>query len=92
MTPVARHTDTDHHGERILVVCTQYIGDTLLAIPFLRNLRRTHPAAVIDVCAQGAARAVLGSCPYVDEPAQALVFGRGPGRAGWHSAAGRVCR
>ncbi len=53
--------------ERIVVVCTQYIGDTLLAIPFLRNLRQAHPDAVIDVCAQGGARAVLAHCPYVDD-------------------------
>jgi heptosyltransferase II len=53
--------------ERILVVCTQYIGDTLLAIPFLRNLRRAHPDAVIDVCAEGGPRAVLANCPYVDD-------------------------
>ncbi len=53
--------------ERILVVCTQYIGDTLLAVPFLRNLRLAHPAAVIDVCAEGGPRAVLANCPYIDD-------------------------
>jgi heptosyltransferase-2 len=52
---------------RILVVCTRYIGDTTLAIPFLRNLRAAFPSAVIDVCAEGGARAVLADCPYVDE-------------------------
>ena len=31
--------DSTRPQERILVVCTQYIGDTLLAVPFLRNLR-----------------------------------------------------
>lgn len=54
-------------AERILVVCTRYIGDTVLAIPFLRNLRRAFPDARIDVCAEGGARAVLADCPYVDE-------------------------
>jgi heptosyltransferase-2 len=52
---------------RILVVCTRYIGDTVLAIPFLRNLRRAFPEATIDVCAEGGAQAVLADCPYVDE-------------------------
>jgi heptosyltransferase-2 len=52
---------------RILVVCTRYIGDTVLAIPFLRNLRRAFPDATIDVCAEGGARLVLADCPYVDE-------------------------
>ncbi len=54
-------------SEKILVVCTQYLGDTLLAIPFLRNLRRTHPAATIDVCASPGPRAMLAACPYVDD-------------------------
>jgi len=53
--------------ERILVVCTRYVGDTVLAIPFLRNLRRAHPDAVIDVFAERAAREVLAACPYHDE-------------------------
>lgn len=66
---------------RILVVCTRYIGDTVLAIPFLRNLRRAFPDAVIDVCAEGGARLVLADCPYVDE----LVAWRRP--AGRHGLA-----
>jgi heptosyltransferase-2 len=59
------HTHSD--PRRILVVCTRYIGDTVLAIPFLRNLRRAFPHATIDVCAEGGARMVLADCPYVDE-------------------------
>jgi heptosyltransferase II len=59
--------DAGIRSERILVVGTQYIGDTLLAVPFLRNLRRMHPAAVIDVCVAGGARDVIGACPYIDE-------------------------
>lgn len=62
-----RRTHPTESRERILVVCTQYIGDTLLAIPFLRNLRRANPHAVIDVCAEGGPRAVLAHCPYVDD-------------------------
>ena len=59
--------DRDRGRERILVVCTRYIGDTVLAIPFLRNLRRAFPYAVIDICAEGPARGVLADCPYVDD-------------------------
>jgi heptosyltransferase-2 len=51
----------------ILVVCTRYIGDTLLAIPFLRNLRHAFPSARSDVLTEGSAHAVLANCPYVDE-------------------------
>ena len=58
--------DRDRGRERILVVCTRYIGDTALAIPFLRNLRAAFPDAVIDVCAEGGARAVQADCPYDD--------------------------
>lgn len=53
-------------SQRILVVCTKYIGDTVLAIPFLRNLRQAFPGASIEVCAEGGARQVLAECPYVD--------------------------
>lgn len=56
----------DHEG-RILVVSKRYIGDTILAIPFLRNLRAAFPDAPIDVFAEGAARLVLADCPYQDE-------------------------
>ena len=53
--------------ERILVITKPYIGDTVLAIPFLRNLRRAFPAARIDVCAEGNGGEVLAACPHVDE-------------------------
>ncbi|RLS34011.1 MAG: glycosyltransferase family 9 protein [Planctomycetota bacterium] len=53
--------------ERILVVRTRFVGDTVLAIPFLRNLRRRHPRAQIDVLVEQAPGAVLADCPYKDE-------------------------
>ena len=52
--------------DRILVLGTRYIGDTVLAIPFLRNLRRVFPEAVIHFHAEGAARRVLADCPHLD--------------------------
>ena len=52
--------------ERIVVVCTRYLGDTLLAIPFLRNLRAAHPDARIEAVAGGAALGALANCPYLD--------------------------
>lgn len=54
-------------GGRILVVRTRFVGDTVLAIPFLRNLRRAFPRATIDVLVEKASGAVLADCPYVDE-------------------------
>jgi heptosyltransferase-2 len=67
MTSPTHHRAVPGTAERILVVCTQYLGDTLLAIPFLRNLRRAHPDAVIDLCAPTGPRAMLAACPYVDD-------------------------
>jgi heptosyltransferase-2 len=53
--------------ERILVVCNGFIGDTVLGIPFFRNLRRRFPQAVIDVLIEPGAAAVLVHCPYMNE-------------------------
>lgn len=48
------------------MVLTRYLGDTLLAIPFLRNLRAAHPGAVIEAVTGGAALEGLATCPYLD--------------------------
>jgi len=58
---------TAAHPERILVVGNGFVGDTVLGIPFLRNLRRRYPRATIDMLIEPAAAAVLAHCPYVDE-------------------------
>lgn len=52
---------------RILVIRNRYIGDTVLAIPFLRNLRRRFPDAAIDVLVEPGAGQILADCPYKDE-------------------------
>lgn len=75
MSPPIMASMKDHAGpsaaggkeERILVVSNRYVGDCLLAIPFLRNLRHAYPDAVIDLVASGGGRVVLASCPYLDE-------------------------
>jgi heptosyltransferase-2 len=53
--------------ERILVVRTRYVGDTVMAIPFLRNLRARYPEARIEVLVEKVSGAVLADCPYKDE-------------------------
>ena len=60
-------TPADTPLQRILVVRTRYVGDTVLAIPFLRNLRRHFPAARIDVLVEKGAGSVLADCPHFDE-------------------------
>lgn len=52
---------------RILVIRYRFIGDTVLAIPTLRNLRRAFPAAKIDVLAEPVSGDTLALCPYKDE-------------------------
>lgn len=52
---------------RILVIRYRFIGDTVLAIPFLRNLRQAFPAAKIDVLAEPVSGDTLALCPYKDE-------------------------
>lgn len=52
---------------RLLVIRYRFIGDTVLAIPFLRNLRRAFPQAVIDVLAEPVSGDTLAHCPYKNE-------------------------
>ena len=54
-------------GERILVLRYRFLGDTLLTVPFLRNLRRAKPdARIVWVVAPGSSDVIQG-IPYVDE-------------------------
>ena len=68
----------DGGPRRVLVVRNGFIGDTVLAIPFLRNLRRRFPDAVIDVLVEPGSGDVLADCPYKNE----LLPWRRPQRVG----------
>ncbi len=60
----------EHAVKKILVMRYRFIGDTVLTVPFLRNLRRAEPDARITwVVAPGSSDVVEG-IPYVD----ALLF------------------
>lgn len=53
--------------KRILVLRYRFIGDTILTVPFLRNLRYSEPDAyIVWVVAPGSSEVVHG-IPYVDE-------------------------
>jgi len=52
---------------RILVIRYRFIGDTVLMIPFLRNLRQAYPDAKIDALVGAVSGEVLTECPYIDE-------------------------
>jgi len=45
----------------------RFIGDTLLTVPFLRNLRAAYPDAQIDMLVAPNSGEVLRDCPYIDE-------------------------
>jgi heptosyltransferase-2 len=51
----------------LLVLRYRFIGDTILTVPFLRNLRRAHPDARIDLMVAPYSSDVLRGIPYVDE-------------------------
>lgn len=53
--------------KRILVVRYRFIGDTILTVPFLRNLRQAYPEAKIDVLVGPQSGLVLEGCPYIDK-------------------------
>jgi heptosyltransferase II len=52
---------------RLLVLRYRFIGDTILTVPFLRNLRRAYPRATIDMMVAPYSSDVLRGTPYVDE-------------------------
>lgn len=55
------------NAKRILVVRYRFLGDTILTVPFLRNLRRVCPDAKIDMLVGPVSGQVLNGCPYVNE-------------------------
>lgn len=54
-------------AKNILVIRYRFIGDTILTVPFLRNLRSSYPDAKIDVLVGPKSGEVLEGCPFVDE-------------------------
>jgi heptosyltransferase-2 len=51
---------------RILVLRYRFIGDTILTVPFLRNLRQTEPQGIIHLVLAPISGEVLKGIPYVD--------------------------
>lgn len=54
-------------GKNILVLRYRFIGDTILTVPFLRNLRRAEPDARITWVVAPGSSDVVRNIPYVDE-------------------------
>ncbi len=53
-------------AKKILVMRYRFIGDTVLTVPFLRNLRAAFPGARIDLMLEPFSGQVIEGCPYVD--------------------------
>ncbi|MBR6162867.1 lipopolysaccharide heptosyltransferase II [bacterium] len=53
-------------AEKILVVRYRFIGDMILTVPFLRNLRNNFPDAQIDMLVAPNSYEVISECPYVN--------------------------
>lgn len=51
---------------KILVMRYRFIGDTVLTVPFLRNLRNAYPNAQIDLMVAPVSGEIIDQCPYVD--------------------------
>ena len=54
------------NAKKILVMRYRFIGDTVLTVPFLRNLREAYPIAQIDLMLEPFSGQVIEGCPYVD--------------------------
>ena len=52
--------------KKILVVRYRFIGDTILTLPFLKNLRLANPNAQIDMLVAPKSGEIIENCPYVD--------------------------
>ena len=59
--------DTEVIMGRILVIAPQFVGDSVLAIPFLRELKKHCGRKEIDVISKNAGILIFSRCQYVNE-------------------------
>lgn len=52
--------------QRILVIPLRYIGDTVLTVPLIRNLRQLFPDVQIDLLASKVTVPLMEACPYLN--------------------------
>jgi heptosyltransferase-2 len=52
--------------QSILIIPLRYIGDTILTVPLIRNIRQHFPQAQIDVLASRVSAPLLEPCPYLN--------------------------
>lgn len=51
---------------KILVIKYRFVGDTVLTVPFLRNLKYQYPEVKIDMLVEAVSGEFLKHCPYID--------------------------
>ena len=53
--------------KKILIIKNNFIGDTVLTVPFLRNLRYCYPASIINILTNQSSGEFLKYCPYINK-------------------------
>lgn len=53
--------------QRVLIIPLRYIGDTILTVPLVRNVRRLFPNARIDMLVSRTTAPLMDVCPYLDQ-------------------------
>ncbi|MCX5659043.1 MAG: lipopolysaccharide heptosyltransferase II [Planctomycetota bacterium] len=77
MPEKAQHRES----RRLLVVLPTWVGDTVMATPTLRALRRLYPAAHIAALVRPSVRPILEPCPWIDRVISMRIPRRGVVRA-----------
>lgn len=65
-SPGTAGTDAAGRGPILVIRCEAKLGDNLLNVPFLRELRNLYPGRQIHLLHHAHARAIYKDCPYVD--------------------------
>ncbi len=65
--PSQPHLSLARSPQKILIIPLRYIGDTILTVPLIRNLRYQFPNAQIDVLASRVSAPLLELCPYLNQ-------------------------
>lgn len=53
--------------EKILVIQTAFVGDAVLTLPFLQELKKLYQSSAIDVISTPISKEIFASCPVVNE-------------------------
>lgn len=59
-------TDPSADGPILVIRCEAKLGDNLLNVPFLRELRNLYPGRQLHLLHHAHARAIYQDCPYID--------------------------